>query len=616
MTGSRTPSSAQPGATFTARFAAACALHADRTAVQDQSTRLTYRQLAERAARVAAAVRAGSEPGEPVAVLCGDDVHVAVGVLGVLSAGRAVAPLDQGHPDARNRAVVSDASARLVVCTAATLAQAGNICGPGASPVAADDLPEAPGADAEAAGAGQGPGDLAWILYTSGTTAAPKGVFQDRAGLCADLAQSIEDAGLGPADRMAMFYRPSVIAGLRVLLGGLLSGGSLHMLPPRDLGAARLAEQIDARGITVFRGSGALFRHVMTALPPGRRLESLRLVMLGGDHVHWSDYDLFRARCAEGARFGSHLSATECSTVYAQWLVDEDARGGGAGLPVGRPCGGRMVSLRDADGAPVPEGEPGAIFVTGRHLALGYWKAPEATAAAFSADPADPGLRTYRTGDLGRFRPDGLLEFSGRADDQIKLRGYRIEPGEIEGALRACSGVRDAAVVVRRDPAGTPVALSAYVQLQDGVKGLLPRHLMAIVAQRLPAHMVPAEIHLLDQLPWLANFKIDRRRLEEMDRRPRDAAPIDDPTTAAVAEVFGEVLQIDSMTPEDSLASLGGDSLQAVDITLALERRFGVRVPQRTFRASRSLRDLSGWIAAKLAARGGRRPPGTADAGT
>ena len=241
-------------------------------------------------------------------------------------------------------------------------------------------------------------------------------------------------------DRIALFYPPSVIAGLRTLLSGLMSGAALEVLPPRIFGRTALAGQIQARAITVLRLSPTLFRHLADALPTGACFDEVRLVLLGGERVDWSDFDLFRRACLPHAELGVHLGATECWTVHTEWKVDPSVRADCPRLPVGRAIAGRRVDIVGEDGATLPEGEVGEAVVTSRYIALGYWREPELTAQSFTVNPADPLQRSYRTGDLVRRRPDGLVEFVGRKDSQIKLHGYRIEPNEVESALKACTG--------------------------------------------------------------------------------------------------------------------------------------------------------------------------------
>jgi acyl carrier protein len=210
-------------------------------------------------------------------------------------------------------------------------------------------------------------------------------------------------------------------------------------------------------------------------------------------------------------------------------------------------------------------------------------------------------MRTFRTGDLGRLRPDGLFEFVGRKDVQIKLRGFRIEPSEIEGALRNCVGVRDAAIVVRRNAAGVPRAAIGYVELSKGVRGMQPRHLLAMVSQVLPRHMVPASIFIEPDLPRLVNMKLDRQRLVELDRTrlEAEAKRSTNPLIATIIEIFEQALEVSGATAADNFFSLGGDSLQAVEVIAALEQRLGMEIPDDVFDTALSIDELARWIASQ-----------------
>jgi acyl-coenzyme A synthetase/AMP-(fatty) acid ligase/acyl carrier protein len=324
----------------------------------------------------------------------------------------------------------------------------------------------------------------------------------------------------------------------------------------------------------------------------------MRLAALGGDRVEWSHFDDFRRVCARDGQFACHLGSTECSTLYAEWFVDDAYRGDGDSLPVGRPLPDRAVALIGEDGAPVADGEVGEFVVSSRFIARGYWRNPELTAKAFSRDPCDPEARVYRTGDLGRLRPDGLYEFAGRRDHQLNLHGHRVELGEVEASLKRCAGVRDGAIVVRRGPDGAPRALIAYVELEPDVRGLEQRHLMAMLGHRLPAYMVPAGIVMMDELPRLPSFKVDRPALDRLEAaRGEPPAPGDDPLLAKVARAFETALNVEGATGADTLVTLGGDSLQAVDVVLELERTFGIDVPLDTFQQSQSIAELAAWIA-------------------
>jgi acyl-coenzyme A synthetase/AMP-(fatty) acid ligase/acyl carrier protein len=284
--------------------------------------------------------------------------------------------------------------------------------------------------------------------------------------------------------------------------------------------------------------------------------------------------------------------------LHTEWKVDPALRATCPRLPVGRAVVGKRVDIVGDDGATLPDGEVGEVVVTSRYIALGYWREPELTAQSFTVDPADPLQRSYRTGDLVRRRADGLVDFVGRKDNQIKLHGYRIEPNEIEAALKTCTGVKDAAVLVRNDAAGVAVALAAYVQLQADVA---TDRIRAELGERVPPYMMPAQIAVLDELPWLPNFKIDRQRLSQIDaeRLTERSQTETSPLIGELIETFQQVTKASGATPADNILSLGGDSLQALELMLEISRRFRVVVPEQAQDPTRTIaqwaRDIRAW---------------------
>ena len=595
-----------PRATVPACFQAVARRRAWRPAIGDGATRLTYAELARRVDRIAAAVATLEAPG-PVAVLLPHGHAFPSAILGVMSAGRACAPLDADHPLHRNARIARHAGVAAVVSQGEQAAQARALFGESLAVLDLDALPEGPAPDVAAVR----PEDVACILYTSGSTGEPKGVFQDHRGVLNDARESMLVGPTVADDRFALLYSPASIAGLRPLLNMLIAGACVEVLHPIALGARGLVEALRAGRLTTLRCSPTMLRHLVQALRPGERLDALRTVVLGGERVDWGDVDAVRRGCGPRTGLWVHLGATECWTLHSQWRVDERVRADGARLPVGGPMPGRRVTLVGEDGRPVRDGEWGEILVSSPHLALGYWREPALTAAAFGTDPDDPASRTYRTGDVARRRPDGLIDFEGRKDQQIKLYGRRIEPGEVEAALRACPGVRDAAVVVRRDAAGAPLALSAYVELLPGTQGLEPRHLSAMAAARLPRFMRPAQVTVLPELPWLPNFKIDRRRLQAIDAERASATPPEAGAGAQkVMRAFEAALGRRAMTAQDSLVSLGGDSMQAVALALELERRCGLTLEDGDVDPARTIAEWSDMVRAVR----GPAAPGPAEA--
>ena len=581
------------------RFEAVARLYPDRLALRDQVRSLTYAQLESLSHRIAAAIGALAVDPGPVGVLLSHEARFPAAILGVLAAGRICVPLDADHPADRNGRIAAHSGVTLLIATAElaekvrALFPAGlvviDLDGIGASDLPASGTPPAMRPQ---------PDDIACVLYTSGSTGAPKGVFQNHRSLLHDVMEAVLSTGISCQDRNALFYPPSVIAGLLTMFTGLACGSTQEVLPPRIFGRTALAGQVKARGITEMSLSPTLFRHLADTLAAGECFEDMRMLTLGGERVDWSDFDVFRRACPPQAKLRVHLGATECWTLHTEWKVDASVRARYPRLPVGRAIPGRRVDIVGEDGEPLPDGEIGEVRVTSRHIALGYWREPELTARSFTVDPHDPLQRRYRTGDLVRRHDDGLVEFVGRKDKQIKLHGYRIEPDEVEAALKACAGVAGAAVLVRNDAAGVPLALAGYVQLQAAERGVTPDRLAALLRERVPPYMMPAEIVILDQLPWLPNFKIDRQRLAQIDaarlsERPRAESS---PLIGELIDTFKQVTKAADATPSDNVLSLGGDSLQALELMLEISRRFRVVVPEKAQDPTRTIAQWAGDI--------------------
>ena len=586
------------------RFELVADRFADRMAVQDDACSLTYGELRAKVHSIAAAVGAATVGLEgPVAVLARHDAGFAAAFLGVMSAGRPAILLDSGHPAERNRRIAAHSGACAVAAADDLQAYARDIF-PEGTPLIDLDAP----APAAPAATRPGPGDLAYVLYTSGSTGAPKGVAHDHRTAVHDMLVFTEFAELRPTDRLCIFYS-GVISAVRRTLGALLTGASLHVLAAEHLGAEGLVREVRARGISVLVDVPTIFRRLVGATPAGERLDSLRLVCLSGDRCDWSDYDDFLRVAADGAAFAISAGSTEVPG-YARWRVDPAKREQGGRLPIGHEIRTLRLWVEREDGSPAPDGEEGELVVASRFLARGFWHDPEATDARFRPDPLDPEGRVFRTGDLGLRRADGLLELSGRKDGQIKLRGHRIEPAEVEATLRSFDGVADAAAHVRRDGRGKPRALIAYVELEPGYQSLLPRHLTARLSHVLPRYLVPSVTFIVESLPRLANYKIDRAAFAELDaeRSREDGGRAGDPVLDRVARAFEAVVCGVHATPEDNLLSLGGDSLQAVALALELEARLGVPIPRAVLREALSIRDLAQWMARRLEAQAPAAP--------
>ncbi|MGQ9367586.1 non-ribosomal peptide synthetase [Azospirillum sp. ST 5-10] len=562
----------------------------ERVAVAAGAVRLSYRELDRRAERVAAALRArGLAPDRPVGVYAGRAVETVVAVFGVLKAGGAYLPLDPTYPDERLAFMLADSGARHVLALdplPARLADAGAAVLSLApdSPLWQGAAPDsAPSGAGLGAGPGPGPGTMAYLIYTSGSTGTPKGVMVSHANAVASTAA--RDAFYAERVRrfllLSSFSFDSSVAGL---FWTLAQGGTLH-LPDEQAhrDPAHLAATIVGEEISHYLALPSLHAQVLDQLAGGGATR-LACVIVAGEACPEALPARHAAVLPEVALVNEY-GPTE-GTVWCTGWRAEDAPAGP--VPIGRPVPGARVHVLDGALEPVPVGVQGEIHVAGAGVARGYLGRPGLTAERFLPDPhgAAPGARLYRTGDLGRYRPDGVLEFLGRVDQQIKIRGYRVELGEIEAALRGAGGVADAAVIARATPAGTQLVGFVVPEAAEGAAAngvVVAERCRAVLADRLPAYMVPARLHPLDRLPQTPNGKVDRRALEALDTRSRAYVAPRTELERVLAAVWQEALGVERVGVHDNFFELGGHSLLATRLRTRLQAELNVALPLRLF---------------------------------
>jgi amino acid adenylation domain-containing protein len=536
---------------------------------------VAYGRLLSWADGIAGRLRAaGAEPGDLVGVCGTPSPEVIAGVLGILRAGCAYVPLEADWPPERLRFMAEDCGLDLVVCDEEHERLVEEI---GRRPVSAGEQPDGveppPVTDTD-------PGELAYVLYTSGSTGAPKGVAVPHRAVNRLISGAPDYVELGEGCRFLWLSPLTFDASVIEIWGPLLTGGATVVMPSGQARLERLAEAIQRDGATA-----ALFispqLHMVVDRDP-RELEGLRHVLVGGDVL---SADHVRRLLASGVVDEVvHCYGPTESTLFATIDVIREVAGDETALPIGRPIENTSCYVLDEQRRQVPIGEEGELLIGGLGLAVGYLNRPELTAEKFVPDPFSPpdsGERLYCTGDLARWREDGRLEFGGRIDHQVKIRGYRIEPAEIEAALRDHSEIVDCVVLAREDEAGHR-RLVAYI---TGPAEADVASLRAFVAQRLPSYMVPAAWVVLGELPLTQNNKVDRAALPEVDgieaagAEAAGAAPPQDELEGRIADLFGEVLRVEGVGRNDGFFELGGDSLLVTEVLARLGEETGVRLP-------------------------------------
>lgn len=555
---------------------------------QDGHT-LSYAELDERSDRVHAHLRArGVGAGSTVVVRLDRTPHWPVALLGVLKAGAAYVPVDPYAPPVRLAAILDDARPALVLGSRADTPPAGSQV-PYATVEEALEAPEAPApATAAAAVHPQAP---AYVLYTSGTTGRPKGVVVGHANLAHTIGAVADRYGLGPQDRVLQFAALTFDVAAEELFSGLVRGATVVLLPAGPVpGIEELTSLARRERLTVLNLPASYWHEWVAALDrfPPAACPALRLVVAGSERVDAGRLAAWQAAAPDHLRWLNAYGPTEATITATVHEPDRAAgqpapdRPAGATVPIGRPLPGVRAYVLDAALRPVPPGVPGDLHLAGAGVAQGYLGDPARTAAAFLPDPwGGPGTRMYATGDRARRTADGTLEFLGRGDDQIKLRGFRIDLGEIEAALAAHPQVRDAAALLREDTPGRP-RLVGYVAV-DGAA--VPPDLAAHLAQRLPGYMVPGTVVALDRLPRGERGKTDRRALPApapATGTPGGARPGDRPGTElgrTLATIWRDVLGLDHVGADDNFFDLGGHSLLMVRVQSRLAEALGRDVP-------------------------------------
>ncbi len=592
--------------TIPARFAAQARLHPDRPAVRTRTTTLTYAELDRAAEGVARAIlRRRTARPERVALLFEHDAAMIVGMLGVLKAGKTYVPIDPLYPRERSAYVLEDSGAAALVTNRANLELARELAGGRIALVDVDSArAEGPSASTEARRPAA-PGEPAYILYTSGSTGRPKGVVQSHRNVLHFIRVYTGNLRIGSDDRLTLFSSYTFDASVMAIYGALLNGATLCPFDWREEAASGVAEWMRREGITLYHSTPTVFRHLAAELAPGERFPAARLVVLGGEEAQRRDLDAFNRHFPPGATLVNGLGPTE-STVTLQHFIGRGEEPARSSLSVGHPVEETDVLLLNGVGEQAAVYGVGEIVIRGPHLALGYWGSPERTAAAFTPDPAGGPLRCYRTGDLGRRLPGGGIEFIGRSDFQLKVRGFRVEPGEVEAALREHPAVRQAAAAPWEDDRGER-RLAAYWVPAEGADASTAE-LRAWMRERIPEYMVPSALVRLDALPLTPSGKVDRLALPAPELQRSQAGPAPStPEEAVLAEIFADVLGRDAVGTGEDFFELGGHSLRATRVVARVREAFGVELPLRALFEAPTVAGLARRVEA---AGGAPRPPG------
>jgi amino acid adenylation domain-containing protein/non-ribosomal peptide synthase protein (TIGR01720 family) len=573
-------------------FEAQAARTPDAVALSFEGSDLTYRELDERANRLAHALRArGVGPDTLVGVAMDRSLELLVALYGVLKAGGAYLPLDPEYPRDRLAFMLEDSKPR-VILTQAHLAAV--LPEHGAALIRLDSEWDTIAAESaeRPARAGLTLDDLAYVIYTSGSTGRPKGAMNAHRGILNRLQWMQHAYGLTPADRVLQKTPFSFDVSVWELFWPLMFGARLVVARPgghRE--PAYLVDTIADQGITTTHFVPSMLK-VFLDEPGIERCSSLSRVFASGEALPAALVDRLHARLP-GTRLHNLYGPTEAAVDVTSFVCVP----GAAVVPIGRPVHNTRIYLLDERLAPVPEGLRGELYIGGVQVGRGYLNRAELTAERFIRDPFDatPGARLYRTGDVARYLPSGDIEYLGRADFQVKVRGFRIELGEIEADLLGHPVVREAVVLARDEGAGDR-RLVAYLVCAAGPKPTAAE-LRAFLKEKLPDYMVPAAFVFLDALPLTSSGKIDRKALPAPEEGERAAAGATfaaptSPVEAELARIWASVLRLEKVGVHDDFFEVGGDSILSIQI-VSRAQQSGIRVTPRQIFEHPTIAELS-----------------------
>jgi non-ribosomal peptide synthetase component F/thioesterase domain-containing protein/acyl carrier protein len=568
--------------------------HRNRIAVTDSDTSLSFGELWDGLSGLAETIAAETRPGDLIGIVLPTCSMFPVAALACLAAGRPFVALDPHYPGSWLGQVLEDARPALIIGREEVL-RGIDTGAPTTRVIHLTRLPRAARKGWRPAEPGMD--QPACVVFTSGSTGRAKGIVNSQRNLLQRVSQSINAAHVNADDRFLTLASLCTIVGVRDLITALLAGASVHLLDTQRAGAREILHTIRAEAVTIVFAFPGLLRSVI-AYGGGRAGDALRLVRVGGDTTLWSDIDLLRAWLGPEPAIQLIYAATEAPMM--QWFVDDFCRADDARIPIGYPLPGNRLALIDENGRNTPPGEVGELVVASPYVALGLWVEGRCAAGSIESglenglenNGASP-RRLFRTGDLVRQRPDGLLDRIGRKDRQVKIRGTRVDLDGVEAVLRRHPFVRDVAALARpamkTSGADGEVNLVAYVCPRDGAPAGILDDLKDLM-RSAPPPMRPGRLYLAHEIPRLPSSKPDLRALMALDEvnvqyeSPRVAAAAvadpagDDCIARTVAQVWQEVLQMSVGRPEDDFFEFGGDSLKAIRVMMALERALGLEL--------------------------------------
>ena len=581
--------------TIPERFEQVVSRFANRIALTGKGRTWTYSDLNRCVNRIAHAIRASTKRGAGcVAFLAEQSPEMVIATLAVLKAGKTYLAIHPMMPVLAQREIVRDAAPELILTTAAMETRAGEMTAGAVALLVVDDI--------DARYSEENPPivnnsrDLSTIIYTSGTTGQPKGVMKSHRAVLHRVWLSTQHDGIVPSDRQSLLTHCSFSASEADMFGALLQGASVHVFDIASEGLASFREWIDEEKITLLHPPVVLFRRFLSTLKGTNLFPSVRLVALAGETVLPADLEKWKRHFAGSCAVLHRFSLTE-TALLTVGRIDRDSIVDPSFVAAGRPVADKHITLVDEAGRAVGQGQTGEVVVRSRYIADGYWRQPDATAASFKVAPEAPEERVYRTGDLGRFLPDGTLVLLGRRDHMVKIRGYRVNTREVESAVMQLSGISEAAIVVGKEDDES--RLWAFVVMKPGIQ-FDPLALREELRKHLPDWKIPARFQSIPALPMTLTGKIDKKALAEVSvsdpARPASSGSGAKPSTSIedeLSSIWKATLRRENVGMDDNFLDIGGDSISAMMTLNRIERRYGTKLKFAEFFQHATIRQLA-----------------------
>ncbi|HUK89292.1 MAG TPA: AMP-binding protein, partial [Blastocatellia bacterium] len=587
----------QPGevnSSIPARFSRIAAEHSDRLAVKTVHTALSYGELDYMSDCIAGAIidRRGV-CNEPVALMLSDDGWTIAAIFGVLKAGGFYVPMDPAQASARDRYILRDCGAQIIITSGQHLPLASDLSAPSGHIVVSDEidlsvrrtLPDIT----------IPPQAIAFIVYTSGSTGEPKGVIQTHRNILDTLKTGTNLLRINSDDRITLISAFTTGAGVTNTYCALLNGACLFPIRVNRDGIAAVRDVMIDEGITVYHSVPSVFRYLAGSLSEKMNAPALRVIKLGGEVIHRTDVELYRKYFPDTALLNVVYGATEMN-VIRRFFADKDTEIEGDVVPIGYETDSTKILIVDSAGDPLPPDCTGEILIRSDFVSPGYWGKPDLTARSFVPDPEFAGCTAYSPGDLGRMSQDGRLFHLGRKDFLVKVRGSGVDINELERNLLDIEGVGQAAVIVTAAPDGSN-ALTAFAS-KEPLGNLTENYLRAEIRKRLPDSMAPARFIICDKLPSSVGGKMDRRALRELAAAPQPSrtSPTEPPHNALeerLCVLWKVALGLDTLGVADDFFSLGGHSLMVARLVAEINREFGTTLRPSSLLQAPTIRRLA-----------------------